>query len=250
MRIAIAVAILLILAGGGCLLYSNSFPVYPDQKTRWELANELENLPRETRFVEWYSRLRALETPHKRFSDLGRGLSAAGAGLLGATAFWVLYHRHRLMRQVRTIFVLWWGLWLVRIPLTVWYYILRQKRGDYPWWGDSIGIGIFGEWIAWLIGAVVSSIVLRLMLARHPLPDAIQLTRPVSRYGWVRAIFIGAWLLFLANGVFWGVPGGDEGAVFTGIMASVILLAFLSATEVRTVSEGAGDKVNSEAQPG
>lgn len=238
MRIAIAVAILLILAGGWCLLHSNAFPAYPDQEARWELANELENLPRETQFAEWHSRLRALETPRKRFSDLGRGLCAAGVGLLGATAFWVLYHRHRCMRQVRAIFVLWWGLWLVRVPLTVWYYTLRQKRGDYPWWADSIGIGIFSASFTWIIGAAVSSLVLRQMLVRHPLPDAIQLTRPVSRYGWVRATFIGLWLLFLANSVLWGVPEGDEGSVLTGILASVILLAFLSATEVRAVSGG------------
>jgi hypothetical protein len=229
MRWFIIAAILLIVGGGGCIVYAESFPVYSDEHAPSRIADELESLSRDTRFKEWYSRLRSFETPHKRFSDVGRGLCAAGVGLLASTRLWTLYHRWPRTRSVTVLLALWSALWLMRIPFTFWYYSLRQQRSDYPWWGDTIVIRIASESFSWVIGAVVSSVILRLFLIGYRLPATIRLVRPVSPYGWFRTVFIGCWLAILGEGAFWGVFDGDEGTVLTSTIASVILLVFLSA---------------------
>jgi hypothetical protein len=100
-------------------------------------------------------------------------------------------------------------------------------------WGDSIAIGIFGDWITWIIGAAVSSLVLALFLHWHKLPAMITLVRPRSISGWFRTLFFACWIAFLAWSGMFGLPEGDEGAVFPSITAVVILLAFLSADEVK-----------------
>lgn len=237
MRWFIGAAFLLLVAGVGCILHAQSYPIYSDPDAPGRISEELSSLPRDTRFKEWYSRLRAVETPHKRLSDLGRGLCAAGVGLLSASAFWRLYHRWARMRGWGVILTVWCALWLIRIPLTLWYYGLRQQRFDYPVWGDSIGAPVFSESFAWLIAAVVTSIVLHLLLIRRTLPSVIHFARPSSPYGWFRAIVIGCWLAVLGICVFSGVPDGDEGVVLSSIMASVILLAILSAPELPRLDE-------------
>ncbi len=247
MRWFITAAILLIVAGAACVLYSQSIPVYSDADAPSRISSELASLPRETRFKEWYSRLLAFETPHKRFSDVGRGLCAAGVALLASLGLWRLYHRSARARTVAAVLTIWSALWLGRIPFTMWYYIVRQQRFDYPAWGDSIAIALFSESIAWFVGAVLSSLILRLLLIRHPLPAAIRLVRPSSAYGWVRAVFIGCWLAALALCVFEGVSDGDEGVVLASTIASVILLAFLSASELSRPNEPTNEAVQPAA---
>jgi len=167
MRWLISISIVLILAGASLVIYATTLPVYTDAAAPERLSNELEAKPRETRFKEWYSRLRTYETPHKKLSDFGRGLCAAGAGLLLASGVWVLYHRSPRMRTTWAVLILWLALWAMRIPFSMWYHGVRQQRFDYPVWGDSIAIPVFSESLTWIVGALISSFVLALLLIRH-----------------------------------------------------------------------------------
>jgi hypothetical protein len=229
MRWLIAIALVFMMLGGGAVLHSTRFPVYTDPKAPGRLSIELESLPRETRFKEWYTRLRAYETPHKRIADTGRGVLSAGIGLFAAAGLWSLYHRWPPTRTFRVLVLIWSLLWLVRIPLSFWYHSVRSARFDYPTWGDSIAIGIFSESFTWIVGAALSSLVLGLLLIRYPLPPNIRIRRPRSVHGWLRAIFLASWLVILGVCVIEGISDGNEGMVFTGIVASVILMAFSSA---------------------
>ena len=237
MRWFIITAILLLVAGAGCVLYAQSFPIYSHADAPSRISNEIGSHPKETRTEEWYARLHAVETPHKRLSDLGRGLCAAGVGLLAAAGLWRGYLRWPEMRSAGVLLALWFALWLVRIPFTFWYYGLRQQRFDYPIWGDSIAIPVVSESIAWVVGAVVTSIMLRLLLVGHSLPVTIRFTRPASAFGWLRAVVIGGWLALLGVCIFSGVSDGDEGLALTSTIAAVILLLFLSASKLTRPDE-------------
>lgn len=224
--------------------YATTIPVYTDPKAPERLSVELEQKPREVRFGEWYAQLRAYETPHKRLSDTGRGLVAAGAGLLLAGGFWRLYHLRSGMRTAGTVLSLWLALWAIRIPLSFWYYEIRQERFDYPVWGDSIAIPIGSECVAWIAGAVVSTLVLGALLFRHPLPIRIRLVRPGTAWSWGRTIFLWAWLALLGVCIAEGLTGGDEGMILPPLVAAVILLAFLSAPEVRFIKKESQDGIS------
>ena len=232
MRWFFIAAILLIAVGVGCLLYARSFPIYSDPGIPERLSNELQSLPRETRFKEWYSRLQSFETPYKHFSDIGRGLIAAGIALLASTGLWFAYHHWHHVRTVAAIFAIWLVLWLGRIPFIMWYYGVREERFDYPVWGDSIGLPIVTESGACFIGAVLSSILLLVLLNRYSLPATIRLQWPLSAYGWLRAAFIGIWIVILFVNVVCGVIDGNEGLVLSCAVATVILMAFLSASRL------------------
>lgn len=227
---------ILIVLGVGLVLYATTLPVYTDPSAPERISNQLEPRPNDTgkdvmeaRFHEWHAQLRSYETAHKRLSDLGRGLGTAGLGLLLTDVFFYCYHRYRWMRTVIALLICWVTLWAMRLPLSVWYYGLRQQRFDYPVWGDSIGIGIFEDWCAWTVGAAMSSVFLMLLLRGYKLSAEISLVRPASIYGWMRAVLLACWIAFLVVDLFFGIPGGDEGAVLTDICASAILLTVLSA---------------------
>jgi hypothetical protein len=232
-RLLLVVAAVFLALGGGLIAYSASIPVYTDPDAPDRISNQLAEIsPDSLRFKEWFSRLSAFETPHKKLSDLGRGLFAEGVGALLALYFGSLYVQVRNVRTLTAIFVFWLLIWIARLPLSVWYYWIRESRFDYPVWGDSIAIPIISEWSVWLMGAVVSSALLALLLIRHPLPPKIHILVPFSFHGWIRFIILSSWLILLAIGVVEGIPNGDEGMVLSCTLASVVLLIFLSAPEI------------------
>ena len=245
MRWFLLAAILITIAGVGCLVHAHSFPVYLHPRDPGRLSRELapshsrvaKRISRETQFNEWYSRLALMETPHKRWADLGRGLCAAGVGLLGAIFVWKAYHGAPWMRSEGAIYALWMGLWLVQIPLIAWYYQLRQARFDFPVWGDDVAIPILSRSIACILGGFLSSFILGLFLHRRKLPSFVRIVRPMSAVDWVRAVFLALWIVVLAARVFSGIPDGQMGPVFVCTIASVVLLIVLSAPEIPAAPE-------------
>ena len=251
MHRAYFISLFLIFAGASLLLYTAKMPVYTDPSAPDRISNELypsgtlNQKERDARYEEWFSRLRSFETQYKRLSDLGRSLCASGVGFLLASALWIQYPRQAWLRTTRTVLNLWFILWAVRFPLSVWYYGLREYRVDYPSWDDSIGIPIFFECIEWAIGLVISSRLLRLSLKWHTLPATISWVRPSTAYGWFRIALFALWIAFLIESLIFSIPDGDEGAVFTSIVATVVLLIFLSADEVTTTPLAADPSTSS-----
>ena len=116
----------------------------------------------------WYARKAEAETPRRRLMDLGAGVAALG----GSVALLFAARRVGSWRDVfgidspstRTGFVAFAALvWLSFIPAEWLWLGYTAKRGDYPWWADSIAIPmsetqVFGLWGAPIIviGAVLA----------------------------------------------------------------------------------------------
>ncbi len=230
MKWLVLLALLSVIAGVCLVAYANTLPLYTDWEARDQLSSNLRDLDRDTRFKEWYLQLSALETPHKKWADLGRGLAAAGLGLMALLALIAGYNRHAWIRKAGTLFLLWFALWLVRIPLTYWFYQYRSLRGDYPSWGDTIIIPIASEVMSWVMGAFVFSFILMFLLSQHALPERLfHFPKPRSLWGWTRAVIISLWLMLNALLIYEGIPYGDEGTVFSCLVASAILAIILAA---------------------
>lgn len=228
------IAAVTILIGVGILQSVASQPVYTDAEAPARLSRELENLPREQRFKAWYEQLPQFETSTKRHADQGRGMIALGLGLAfcGGVVSW--FHRLTNKGRLRLLIVCWIGLWAVRVPLSIWYYSVRQERFDYPVWGDSIVIGIVQDMVAWGIGLVVTSVVLALVMIGYSFRGRIVWLKPVGVLAWVRASWLWLWVVMLLVSVMQGVPNGNEGEVFSCVSAIPLLLLVLSA-ERKTV---------------
>ena len=235
MRWFVSVLVLIGLTGVGLVVYSISLPVYTDPSAPGRLSEELGDMPREQRFDEWYARLATYETAHKKLSDFGRGLIAATAGLAVAVGLISLYQKRIWMRRLSVIVCVWVGLWLLRIPFTTWYYYVRQNRFDYPTWGDSVGIPMIQESFSWMVGSIISSVLLRLLLGGRPLPTRVHFILPQSPSSWLRAVLLTFWLFSLIFFAVVGVVDGNEGAVFCCLVASAILVLFLSDLERKSV---------------
>jgi hypothetical protein len=239
MRWFVAILVVLGLTGVGLFVYSTTLPVYTDPNAPFRISEELSDKPREERFREWYARLSAYETGHKKFSDYGRGLLAAAIGLAATGGLVVLYQRNACMRRRRVIFGVWLGLWALRIPFSFWYYHVRQERFDYPTWGDSTAIPVAQESLVWMVCALLSSTLLWLSLGRRRLAERVHFILPRSASSWFRSALLSIWLLILAFCIVPGVADGDEGTVFSCLVASAIIVIVLSMPEAKPIGKEA-----------
>jgi hypothetical protein len=126
----------------------------------------------------------------------------------------------------KVVFFIWIGLWVIRIPFSMFYYSIRYERFDYPVGADAIAIPIYRESVIWVIGAILTSAVLGLLLIRCPLPAGISIGLPSSILSWIRAVFLVAWLTLLLDGAITSIPEGDAGAVISCAAASAVLVIF------------------------
>lgn len=214
--------------GIGLVFCSSTMPYYTDPDAPHRLAQELKEAPREVRFQQWYARLPAYETKRKKLSDWGRGCLAASVGLFCAIIVWHYYHRQRALRTWPALLALWIGLWMIRIPLDLWYYEVRVARHDYPWWGDSTAMPLAGSVFAIVVGAAVSTVMILLLIAGRRLPRTLRYVKPASAADWARAVLIMLWIGSLGWIILTGIPGGDESFVFPEIVAVVVLWIVLN----------------------
>ncbi len=226
----IFVIILILGIGAGVYLYGQSFPVYTDMNGPNDLGSIYDDIPDESRTQKWFEELAKIETPHKRCTDLGRGLMALAAGLGFAWRLAWKYERKSLDGKWVYLQRAWFGLWLLRVPLIVIYYVLRANRHDYPWWADTIAIPIFSDWLFLAVGWAISWVLLCGLLAGYSLPEKIRWRRPVGLWGHGRFALVALWLVVLLGLVFGGVMDGDEGLVIACTGAVPVLLAFLVAS--------------------
>jgi len=224
-------AAVILLSGLTVFFSGNSLPVYTDPKAPEELSHKLEDLPRDERFSQWYQQLAQHETSHKRLTDLGRGLIALGLGVSIGALFLHWLPKTNGKRVGVWIAVFWTILWAVKFPLTMWYYSVRQSRFDYPVWGDSIAIGMFQDFIAWVFGFIAFSILLLVLMIRHRFPVSVALRSPTGGWEWLRTIGLCLWILLLIACILPAIGDGDEGMVFSCTAALPVILLALSAPE-------------------
>jgi hypothetical protein len=226
-------AAVLLLSGIGVFLSGHSLPVYTDPNAPEELSRALQDLPRDERFAQWYRQLPGHETSHKRFTDLGRGLIAFGLGISIGAIFLHCLPKANGKRVGAWIAAFWTILWSIKFPLTMWYYSVRQARFDYPVWGDSIAIGMFQDFFAWVLGFIALSLLLAALMIRHRFPVSVALRSPAGRWGWIRAIGLWLWMILLAACILTAIGDGDEGMVLSCTAAIPVILLALSAPEQR-----------------
>lgn len=249
----IVVAFLIALIGVALVAHANTLPIYTDPEALGRVSQELAELDREDRFDQWYIQLATYETRHKTLADLGRGLIAGGVGFITAIGLISVYNQFVWFRTLPMLLFAWVALWLVRIPLSFWYYQYRQQRGDYPSWGDTIIIPIFSELISWILGAVFSSVILLFLLSNHTLPTRLfHYPRPNSFWGWARTAIISLWLMLNLLCIYEGIQHGDEGMTFSCLVATAILAIILAATPVSqsvSASEITIDSLQAQPEP-
>lgn len=226
-------AIMITIGGGALVAYAHTLPVYTNPNAPDMLATELRHLEMEKRVRKWFDQLASFETSHKLIADLGRGLVAGGIGLTVAVGLIQSYNRIPSMRTIRVLLYIWVAIWAARIPLSIWYWGVRQYRMDYPDWADTIAIPIFSEIISWVIGAVISTFILLRLLKNYSLPQRFIICRPQSVRGWIRFSFISLWLVYNALSAYIGVRYGNEGEAFSCLVANSILLIMLAAIETQ-----------------
>ncbi|MGJ8698095.1 MAG: hypothetical protein ACSHYF_17380 [Verrucomicrobiaceae bacterium] len=226
-------AAVVLLCGLAVFFSGNSLPVYTDSKAPEELSHKLQDLPREERFSQWYQQLAKHETSHKRLTDLGRGLIALGLGVSIGALFLHWLPKTNGNRVGGWIAAFWTILWVIKFPLTMWYYSVRQSRFDYPVWGDSIAIGVFQDFIAWVIGFIAFSILLAVLMIRHRFAVNVALRSPTGGWGWLRAIGLWLWMALLVACILPAIGDGDEGMVISCTAAIPVILLALSAPEQR-----------------
>lgn len=221
----------ILLSGIAIFASGHSLPIYTDPQIPEELSRKLEDLPREERFSQWYQQLARHETSHKRLTDLGRGFIALGLGISIGALFLHFLSKTNGKRVGLWVAAFWTMLWVIKFPLTVWYYSVRQARFDYPVWGDSIGIGVFQDFFAWVVGFILFSILLAVLMIRHRFPHCVSLQTPADGWGWCRTVGLWLWMLLLSLCILPSVGDGDEGMVLSCTAAIPVILLALSANK-------------------
>ena len=223
-------AFLFLAAGQGLWQYSKRWPYYTDEKAMKHLSDGDYDLSKKAEYEQaWYTGMRKLTTPRKRYADLGVGLMGWGLGFAGISVGVALYRRKVEERRQRFFFNAWCVSWLVTIPGAFWYYGYHAFRGDYPWWADSIGGSFITTIVTATMGWGLTYFALRGLLQGRKMPDRVEWIGFEEAGGWNRCAPLGLWiglLLFLA----WScLNDGDPGSGAGLLWGSALLLVVFSA---------------------
>lgn len=236
--LAYLVATLAAISGIVCLKRAREFPVYTDMLAPSRLSMELRDHPRDKKFPEWEKRLSTYETPHKRLYDLGCGLLGLGAGTLLSLGICGCYSKVSAIRRARFVIVTWICLWVLPALFSPWYYSVRQKRFDYPTWGDSTSIGTFLSWFAVGLGCVIFGAIAKTLMIGHQLSPNLRPCRPRGFWGWLRGLLLALWIVMLLKSVIPSVEDGNVGRILFAVGSLPLMFAMLSAEPRREKADG------------
>jgi len=213
-----AIPISLVIIGVALALWANSMPRYHDAHWMDRFLSVQATLDNSQALSdEWYAAQEVARTARDLFFDLGMGVAVLGlslASMLGALRVRNIGDLHGLMtpRSQLTWYFTASVAWLSFVP-AVWAYLFyTYKRGDYPWWADSIAIPAAGAVLYGFLGVLVVLLIVRLAVKRATLPVRLW-ARPFL--GGAKIVGVGAllatvlFLILLANGVmfnFFSVP--------------------------------------------
>jgi hypothetical protein len=233
-RVLVITSALCLLAGGGLIWRACQIPVYTDADAPARLSVELEKLPREQRFEEWYTQLAEYETAHKRIYDWGQGGAALGiGGLLGAAWLAARKKFSRARGQV-ALTVMWLLAWATQVPCVAWYYGVRQQRFDYPVWGDSIGIPMFSRIIMSIVSAIVTTPVLLALTVGWLGTEKFVFRKPTAALEWGRLVLLVLWMTLLVLLVMISVADGKVTFIIPCTLGLATLFAVAFGMEKNT----------------
>jgi hypothetical protein len=251
-RISLALKVLaafFLLAGAGLIVRAYHWPVYTDPKAwdrladKWDPpvgkspasnampdAREADARESDRAIDGWYDEIGTIETPHKRWFDLGCGLVGSGIGLLLALGVSARLRRAPPDRRRRLFWRVWALAFSVPVLGDIWFYTVRAFRGDYPSWADRFIFGWFQGAFNCVVGWILASLLLLLLLARRDLPETLDFVRPRGPVGWVRFGILLLWQFLLFEFVFEAIyPFGDPGLAAGATLQSALLLQVMAA---------------------
>lgn len=163
---------LCLATGVGFYVWGYRYPWFnvPEDEV-WDLSSRLEGKPHDQRFREWYLERKKLETPRKSIQDAGQGLVALSLilAILRISSGFPL--EDAISPRWRWLFIATYLAALaVQFPASIFYYVQRQARHDYPTWGDSIVIGIAQSSLTAMFYAAVGCVLWLPFLAKVRFP--------------------------------------------------------------------------------
>ena len=224
----IRLAIFILLTGVALFMLSLAMPQYNATGIEQQL-NEL-SINNDPANQEHYYKIRTEASTNKYlYADLGSGLIVFSIALFvffsvqGVNSF--SKFRKTASREKGRIFVLAnFGI-LLLIPGTAWYYGLRNVRGEYPPWADTIAIPIMEQSIGILIMLIPLNIYLLFasFRSRHPaLIFSRRMDNSVRSVLW--ELFFGIPILLATVCTVLSIIGGDHFLIIVSmIMVHVIL---------------------------
>lgn len=225
-RVIFLLSVAATVVGIGLIQAALKLPVYFDATAANRLSIQVEKLPEDQRFAEWFGRLRKYETSHKGYYDLGTGIAGLGLALAAASAFGKAYQVKPWIRSKRVIFTFWVGLWLIRIPLYFWYYGIKMIRGDYPSWGDSVAIPLLGCTLESVAGAVVTTPILGYLFREAGMPASNSVPQLDMEADFQRTLGCSIWVVILVCFIARAIPRADLASIIPPVLAiNVLLLA-------------------------
>lgn len=180
---------------------------------------------------KYYEGVAALRTNRTDFMDLGLGFGSLSLRLLAGS----LALRVRRLKDVAAIhsprrtwklFAMGNVFWLAMIPAGFIVYTFRFERGDYPWFADSIGIGIIGQACVAVVGLPLMNVFFLAFATRGKHPAPIFALRPRFDLETVCFEFLLGVLAVLNVRIIVGdVITGDFAALPTSVVFFDLLLA-------------------------
>lgn len=217
--------LVLLTVGLAIFITSLTIPRYVDLKA----ANELHENGYEMERAIYYEKEEALSTNKLFLMDLGSGMVIVSLLL---HIFFINYKINKLsdLKELpiisnKSIF-LWANLaWLLMVPGTIWYYLFRESRGDYPPFADSIGIPLFYQTLTLLFTIMPLNLFLSLVIGKSKSADRLFPRPNIKKWplvGW--EVFFG--FLMLLNMLFLSMftMDGDHISIPVNLFFTFILL--------------------------
>ncbi len=219
------ITIVLLTVGLAIFISSLTIPRYVDVNA----ANELHENGYEMDRTLYYEKEEALSTNKLFLMDLGSGI------IIVSLLLHICLTNYKLkklsdFKQLpiipnKSIF-LWANLaWLLLVPGTIWYYLFRESRGDYPPFADSIGIPLFMQITALLFILIPLNLFLSLVIGKSKSADKLfpkPNIKKWSRIGW--EVFFGFFMLLNMLFLSAFTMDGDHVSIPVNLFFTFILL--------------------------
>ncbi|TDS13902.1 hypothetical protein B0I21_104228 [Sphingobacterium paludis] len=215
-----------LLIGLGLFSYSLTLPYYKGQRSADDLVGKYYDIEKS----DYNKKEAERRTSKVILMDLGSGLAIASATIL----LFLIFTKVKTFNDFKNnrtptktaIFISANIVWLLLLPGTYWYYVFRGVRGDYPPFGNSIGIPLMTQIPFYLLLLVPLNIFILLTTIKTNLPTKLFITPDqYSRTKIFWEIFFWFWLLINLLFLVGFVADGDHFSIPVSLFFTYILLA-------------------------
>lgn len=219
------ITIVLLTVGLAIFISSLTIPRYVDLKAANELHENGYGMDR----TVYFEKEEALSTNKLFLMDLGSGMIIVSLIL---HIYLTNYNINKLsdfkklpIISNKSIF-LWANLiWLLMVPGTIWYYLFRDSRGDYPPFADNVGIPLFMQTFTVLFSIIPLNLFLSLVIGKSKSADQLFPKPNIKKWprvGW--EVFFGFFMLLNMLFLSAFTISGDHVSIPVNLFFTFILL--------------------------